>query len=208
MTEVSFTNNVLSFNLCDFSECGGTLTIGTQHKFVIFLSSPLDLSINNISTRLVNSLVFTSPDFSVFSLLTINISKSTISFLLGNDESSCGVLEILLLFLGVFSLGLLVNGEEISAFLSNLNLEELALLGIAIGSDRVVLIVIMNKANLNISEVKSEVIVCHEEDTIVFSSFVQFDLLFVLSGEEFEVRMFITPVTTPFLFTPRVSELN
>lgn len=168
----------------------------------------MDLSVDNVSTRLINSLIFTSPDFSVFSLLTINVSEITIGFLLGNNQSSSGVLEILLLFLGVFSLGLLVNGEEVSTFLGNLNLEELALLGVALSSNGEVLILVVDEANLNISEVFAEIIISHEEDTVVFSSIVQFDFLLVLSREELEVRMVITPITAPFLFTPRVSELN
>lgn len=171
MIEVGFFNNVLWFDLSDFGEDWLTSTIRTQNEFVGFSSFPLNLSINNVITRFKNlTLILTSPNFSIFSLLTFNISKSTIVFLLSDDYGGSRVLEILLLFLGVFSLWLLVNSEEISTFLGDLNLEELGLLGIALSSDGDMLETIMDVANLSISEVFTEIIILHEEDTIIWSS--------------------------------------
>lgn len=172
MIEVGFFNNVLWFDLSDFSEDWLTSTIRTQNEFVGVFSFPLNLSINNVITRFVYlTRILTSPNFSIFSLLTFNISKSTIVFLLSDDYGGGRVLEILLLFLGVFSLWLLVNSEEISTFLGDLNLEELGLLGIALSSDGDMLETVMDVANLSISEVFTEIIILHEEDTIIWRSF-------------------------------------
>jgi len=99
--------------------------------------------------------------------LPFDVFKGSIFAILSDYNGCRGVLEFLLEFLWIFALGFLVNRDEISAFFGDSHFEILSFFSCAGGFNRAVFESIIYIANLSICEVFSEIIVFHEEDSIV-----------------------------------------